>query len=242
MLDECSTAADALTRIAELRPDVLFVDVALPDQDAFEMLDAIPAALMPIIVFLGGDRHHIERALEANAVDVIAKPFDAHGIRTALCRVRRELGRDIAPDESTSDERATTSGAATSEMTTDAPAGVPALRINRGRIVVRVDGRIVLLRLSDIEHIESHGNYVKLFVGTQTLVVRGSLLQFEGALDSMQFIRIHRTVIINLDYIAEIVPSLWGEHIVRLVTGVVLKMSRTYRAQLEDRLGVRAKR
>ena len=218
---ECGDGAEAVSRIEELRPDVLFLDVQMPRLNGFEVLEAIDAAAMPVVIFTTAHDDHAIRAFEVSAVDYLLKPFKQPRFRKALERARTQL---LALKGSKSDPQLAT---LLSQWRQGQSAGP--------RILVKSPDRILFLKPEEIDHIEACGNYVVLHAGKERHLVRETMTAMEARLASSGFMRINRSVILNLSRIKELQPLAAGEYVVILKTGVRLNMTCSLR-ELQARM------
>jgi two-component system LytT family response regulator len=208
---ECADGAEAVNRIEKIRPDVLFLDVQMPRLNGFEVLEAIEAGVMPVVIFTTAHDEHAIRAFEVSAVDYLLKPFKQPRFRKALERARTQL-------------RAAKGGKSDSQLSTllsqwrESAGGGP-------RVLVKSPDRILFLKPDEIDHIEACGNYVVLHAGKEKHIVRETMTAMEARLGSSGFMRINRSVILNLSRIRELQPMAAGEYVVVLKTGVRLNMT-----------------
>jgi len=208
---ECADGAEAVNRIEELRPDVLFLDVQMPRLNGFEVLEAIDTATMPVVVFTTAHDEHAIRAFEVSAVDYLLKPFKQPRFSRALERARTQL-------------RAVKGGHADPQLATL----LSQWREGSGRgprVLVKSPDRILFLKPGEIDHIEACGNYVVLHAGKERHIVRETMTAMEARLGSAGFMRINRSVILNLSRIKELQPIAAGEYVVILKTGARLNMT-----------------
>ena len=220
---EAENGAAAVETIRIKRPDIVFLDVQMPELDGLGVIDALGTAHMPITIFVTAYDEHAIRAFEANALDYLLKPFSDERFETAMARVKSRL-----------DERGMREfGRRVLEMVSRAPSRQPWL----DRLVVKAAGVTRFIRAADIDWIESAGVYVNLHVGARELLYRGALHDLARRLDPMRFVRVHRSAIVNIDSVSHLEPISHGEFEVVLKNGSRSKISRTYRAQLEKRLG-----
>ena len=208
---ECADGAEAVEQIEKLRPDVVFLDVQMPRLNGFEVLEAIDAALMPIIVFTTAHDDHAIRAFEVSAVDYLLKPFKQPRFRKALERARAQLQ--------------TTKGDASKPELTALLSQWREANGSGPRILVKSPDRILFLKPDEIDHIEACGNYVVLYSGKEKHIVRETMTAMESRLNSSGFMRINRSVILNLSRIKELQPMAAGEYVVILKTGARLNMT-----------------
>lgn len=208
---ECGGGHDALQAIDEHRPDVLFLDIQMPDLDGFEVVDRIPADRMPVIVFVTAyDRYALE-AFQVHALDYLLKPFSANRFETAWTHAREQVLR-LRQDQ-----------------------GHP--HPYAGRLLVKTGGRISFLKADEIDWIEANGDYAKVHCGQRSHLLRRTLSDLAGCMADKGFVRISRSVIVNLDRVRELAPMKKGEYRIALHGGVQLKLTRSYRSQLEALMG-----
>jgi two-component system, LytTR family, response regulator len=225
IVGECADGADTVRAIEQVHPDLLFLDIQMPEGDGFDVLRTVgPTAVAAVIFVTAHDQHALE-AFHVHAVDYLLKPVSADRFGVALARARSLLaGR-------TEDDRRERIGAML-EWLDRAPRDL-------GRLAVRTDGRTVLLSHDEIDRVEADGNYARVVVRNRSVLVRETLGELERQLDPARFIRVHRSTILNVDRIREIQPMFKGEHVVITTDGGRFPLSRKYRALLEARLGKR---
>jgi two-component system, LytTR family, response regulator len=215
---ECEDATVALDAIVRERPDVVFLDVQMPEADGFEMLEALRVNPLPFVVFVTAYAEHAVRAFDSNAVDYLLKPFDRERLGRSLDRVRAAC--------------AAASGGALStevrELVRTLRGGVSYLT----RLSVTVGRRTLFVKAEDIDWIRADRNYLELHVGRQQYLLRSSIGALEQQLDPGRFTRIHRSFIVNLDRVRELRMVAPGEHQVCLADGTELPVSASYRDRL----------
>jgi two-component system LytT family response regulator len=246
VVNEVGSGTDAVAAIREQKPDLVFLDVQMPDLDGFGVVSALgdPEA-MPAIVFVTAYNEYAVKAFDVNAVDYVLKPFDGERFRSAFQRARTtleqknsaEAGRRIKAllEEVLGEQRAqalTAGGVA--NVATPAPT-VPRARY-LDRLMVKHDGRVFFVKVADVDWFEASGNYVRVHVGRVSHLIRETMHGIEAQLDPNLFARIHRAVIVNMDRIRELQPWFAGDYIVILRDGRQLKLSRTYREALQSRM------
>jgi len=203
--------------------DLVFLDVQMPEMDGLQVIETVGAAAMPLTIFVTAYDKHAIRAFEANALDYLLKPFSDERWEAALARARarhddrglREFGGSVLRMLATRSQ------------------------VGRylDRLVVKSSGRTRFVRVADIDWIEGAGVYVNLHIGGKELLYRSALSELAGHLDPVRFIRVHRSSIVNIDSILELQPISHGEFELVLKDGHRSRVSRTYRIQLEKRLG-----
>ena len=220
---EAGDGQTAVEIIEHDAPDLVFLDVQMPELSGLEVIEAIGAAAMPLTIFVTAYDQHAIRAFEANALDYLLKPFSDERLEAALARAKirheersvQEFGRNILRMVSTR----------------------PVADRRLDRLVVRSAGTTRFVRVVEIDWIEGAGVYVNLHIGGKELLYRAALSELAERLDPMRFIRVHRSVIVNIDSILELHAISHGEFELVLKDGHRSRVSRTYRGQLEKRLG-----
>ncbi len=222
---EAANGEEAISRIRELQPDLVFLDIQLPGCTGFGVLERLEGMAPPAVIFVTAHDQFALQAFDVHAVDYLLKPFDRNRFRTALQRAvdRLRAGRP--------DELALKLNAVLAQLQPKAPTGSE-------RIPVKSGGKVMFVSVSEVDWVGSADNYVELHVGTQTHLIRETLTAMEQRLPSDRFIRISRTIIVNGDRVKELQPLFHGEYSLTLRDGTRLTLSRTYRDQL-PRLGVK---
>ena len=222
LLGEARDGLEAVAAIRRERPDLLLLDVQMPGKDGFQVLESLTPAEAPVVIFLTAYDQYAVRAFEAAALDYLLKPFDEERFKKAVARARAQVLR-------LRDERK----AASTQV--DEEAESTALADGTGyleRLLIRTGGRVLFRRTDEIDRIEAYGNYVRLHVGAATYLMRESLSSLEARLDPTQFVRIHRSALVQVARIREIIPSSEGQSSVLLEDGTRLALSRRYRRRL----------
>jgi two-component system LytT family response regulator len=231
MVHEASDGLSAVGAIEERRPDLVFLDVQMPELDGLAVLEAVGAEAvgaeaMPLTVFVTAYDQHAVRAFEANALDYLLKPFSDERFEATMTRVRgrieerslQEYGRRLAR----------------MIMSTAGEAKTPQ-RLDR--LVVKSGDVTRFLRVVEVDWIEAAGVYVTLHAGGKEILYRSALADLAERLDPARFVRVHRSTIVNLESVLQLEPISHGEFDVVLKDGARTRISRSYRAQLEERLG-----
>jgi two-component system LytT family response regulator len=217
----CGDGASAVRAIRELAPDLVFLDVKMPGLDGFAVIGEIGADKMPPVIFLTAYEEHALRAFRVNAVDYLLKPIDAADLRKSVERARRRRAQD---------EVGAWRGELRALVDTLAQRGPAADAAER--ILVRTNGRVHVLDPREIDWVEAAGDYVTIHAGGKSHLVRDSLRNIEARLAAHGFLRIHRSIIVKLSSIRELVAKDGGDHEVVLHDGVVLRLSRNYKDAL----------
>src|SRR6266852_2884997 len=220
---EAGTGTTAVDIIQSRRPDLVFLDVQMPELDGLGVIDAVGAENMPLTIFVTAYDQHAIRAFEANALDYLLKPFSDERHEAAMARVKGRLDERSAREFGQSILRMVST--------------VPPTNRRLDRLVVKSGGTTRFIRPVDIDWIEAAGVYVNLHVAGKELLYRAALNELVDKLDPMRFIRVHRSAIVNIESILQLEPISHGEFEVVLKNGSRARVSRTYRAQLEKRLG-----
>ena len=219
---QCRDGEEAVTAIVDHEPDLVFLDVQMPQMNGFEVIEAVGGERMPLVIFVTAYDQHALRAFQVRALDYLLKPFDRERFNEALERARRQVEREETGDL----------GRRLLALVKDLRRDQPRAE----RLVVMSGGRLFFLRADEIDWVEAAGNYVRLHVGTTSHLLRETMNAIEGRLDPEKFFRIHRSRIVNMERIQELQPWLNGEYAVLLRTGTRLTLSRGYREKLQDRL------
>ena len=218
-----ASGLEAVQAINSLTPDLVFLDVRMPELDGFGVLAQIDPARMPVIIFVTANDDFALRAFDVHALDYLVKPCTMDRFQTALHRARRQIHRNQARDI----QRRLTA------LLEDLKAQ-PKLA---ERLPVKSEGRIIFLRLTDIDWVEAADNYVKLHSGNEAHMLRETMTALEQKLPLDRFLRISRSAMVNIEQIKELHPMFHGEYIVILRSGVRLTLTRGYRDKLQ-RLGL----
>jgi two-component system, LytTR family, response regulator len=224
VVGEAANGVDALAAVRELAPQLVFLDIQLPDLDGFSVLSGMPPDQAPAIVFVTAYEQYALPAFEANAVDYLLKPFDAARLARSLRRVSLFLAgsEGPAPNESRDHEQRAVEWAG-----------------RERRFVVKGRSGILFLEPEDVDWIESWGNYVRLFAAGRAYLLRETTAAVESRLDASRFLRISRSVIVNVERVRSLSPKANGQVDVVLASGVTLHASRRFRARLQRFFGLR---
>jgi two-component system LytT family response regulator len=246
VLEEVGSGREAIDAITRERPDLVLLDVQMPDVDGFGVVEALGVDKMPPTIFVTAYNEYAVRAFEVHAIDYLLKPFDPERFRAAFQRARAhieqvssaEQGRKIkALLEQVLGDTATVGSIGEASTNGSASHAPPAQRHRHlDRLMVKHDGRVFFIKVTDVDWFEAAGNYVRVHVGKVSHLIRETMQRIEGQLDPSTFVRIHRAVIVNLDRIRELQPWFAGDYVVILRDGRQLKLSRTYREHLHTRM------
>jgi two-component system LytT family response regulator len=220
---EASDGQAAITMIEREQPDLVFLDVQMPELDGLGVIDAIGPEQMPLTVFVTAYDHHAIRAFESNALDYLLKPYSDERLEKALTRARLRL----------TELQAGEFGQSVLRMVSARTRNEPYL----DRLVLKSAGAVQFVRVADIDWIEGAGVYVNLYIAGKEWLYRAALHQLAEKLDPARFVRVHRSAIVYIDSIVRLEPLSHGEFNVILKHGGQARVSRMYRAALERTLG-----
>ncbi len=220
IVGECATGIQAVNAILKIRPDLIFLDIQMPGMDGFEVIQAIGPEKMPPVIFVTAYDRYAIKAFEVHAIDYLLKPYEKERFQMALERGIREISS--AKDVGSSKKLSILVNEILEEK-----------RIAK-RILIKSSDRISIIDISQIDWVESAGNYVQIHVGRNIHLLRETMSNMEQRLDLQSFARIHRKTIVNLSRIKELRPLMHGDYLVILHDGARLKLSRQYC----DRLGM----
>jgi len=210
IVGECGSGTEALAAIHQLGPDLLFLDVQMPERDGFDVVEMLGKQLPAAIIFVTAYDQYALRAFEAGALDYLLKPFDNARFERALARGKERIALSrLAPQKTE-------------------------------RLMIKSAGEVSFVRVSEIDWIEADDYYACLHVGPRNHLLRRSLAELEQDLQDANFCRIHRSAIVNIDRIKTLKLNADGEYNVVLESGSELCLSRRHRRDLQSRLGVRA--
>jgi len=221
VVGECANAAEARQAVAALKPDLIFLDIQMPDIDGFEFLREMKPGASPMVVFATAYGQHALRAFDADALDYLLKPIDQDRFDRTMTRVRAHWhGRESAA----------------------APADQGRARKQPGewlaRVSVKVGEHIRVLATSQIDWIEANGNYVYIHADAAAYLHRETLRQLQDTLDPARFLRVHRAVIVNVDRVREVHPLFNGNAELVLHDGTRIGLSRRFREHARRALGL----
>lgn len=218
IIAECADGDAAISAIRQLTPHIVLLDVNLPGPNGFEVLDAVHSYCTPAVIFVTAHDQHAIRAFEAGALDYIIKPVKETRLSSALDRARKRALAETATLVQQIKELVNGNGHKTSAVQ---------------RMPLKSGGRIVLIDINEICWIESAGNYLRFHLQDESHLVRDTLTACEARLDRDQFVRIHRSTIVNRQHVKELIPSDGGEYTVITDNGKTLTLSRSYRDRFE---------
>jgi two-component system LytT family response regulator len=220
---ECGDGKSAISLVQREKPDLLFLDIQMPEVDGFGVINALKGDHLPLTIFVTAYDRYAMKAFEVHALDYLLKPIGKERLSEALGHARKQLQH---PSE-TLFQRRVLNLLSDLESRQHAPQ----------RIVIKADGEIVCLKPGEIDWAESAGNYVCLHVGGSTHILRETITSLETRLGAQQFLRVHRSTLVNVDRIKTLRPSLYGDYAILLRDGTKLTLSRGFRENVLKRLG-----
>ncbi len=228
VVGECTNGAEAIEAVQTLKPDLLLLDVQMPEVGGFAVLEALKDEGLPPVIFITAYDHYAVRAFEVHALDYLLKPFDRERFQAAMERAKRQIRHTPAAGPNNGlDERI-----------------LALLEQLRGparyseRLVVKTGGRVFFLNTDEVDWIEAEGNYVNIHTqAKKSYLLRETISSLEAQLDPKDFVRIHRSAIVNINRIKELQPWSHGEYHILLHDGTRLTLSRSYREKLQSALG-----
>jgi two-component system, LytTR family, response regulator len=223
VIGECGDGESAVRAIRQRKPDLVFLDIQMPEMDGFQVLSEVGANEMPVTIFVTAYDRYALRAFDANAIDYLLKPIGKERFERALTRAKQRIDGKLNQDDVhriiSSLER------------------LAAAQTYPDRLAIPKNGRMSFVATKDIDWIEAEGNYVRLHVGNRDYEFRETLAALEEKLNPSEFLRIHRSTIVNIQRIKEIQAWFHGHHRVLLEDGTELRMSR-YQREIARKLGL----
>jgi two-component system, LytTR family, response regulator len=227
---ECRNGREAIEAIRRMSPDLVFLDVQMPGKTGFDVIEAIGGEVFPHVIFVTAHDRFAIHAFEVNAVDYLLKPIDDERFDIAFERARESLARDRDSDL----------GRRLASLLGDVVPDKPDSRASRAdRLVVRSAGRVVFVKIAELDWVEATGDYVTLHAGKKSWLLRETISEMESKLEPYGFARIHRSTLVNLDRVGEMRALDNSEYRILLRDGTELKLSRNYRQALERLLNGR---
>jgi two-component system, LytTR family, response regulator len=213
MVAECRSGLDAAEEVRRAKPDLLFLDIQMPECDGFDVLTSLGKQVPSAVVFVTAYDQYALRAFEAGALDYLLKPFDTARFQRALDRAKEKVLGAMGRGK-------------------EQPRGLE-------RLIIRSPGEVLFVSVTEIDWIEAADYYAALHVGAKTHLLRRSITDLEQDLDGNIFCRIHRSTIVNLQRVQSLKLGEDGEYRVVIQSGAELRLSRSYRKQIQSRLGIR---
>ena len=235
IVGEAADGPAAVKAIAKLAPDLVFLDIRMPGLSGFEVLQKVSQTQprLPVIIFVTAFDKYAIKAFEAHALDYLLKPVEPRRFRDAVQRSRAELAKEELLEQNHG--RVVEFLQSHERLAFARPGDTVAKPEYLERVAVRVRDRFLLVKMQEVDWIESAANYVQLHARSRAFMLRMTMGELEEKLDAQQFARIHRSTIVNVDKMVEVKPSLHGDFDVVLQDGTTLRMSRGYRDRVLPR-------
>lgn len=225
VIGDCANGYEAIDAINQQEPDLLFLDVQMPEIDGFAVLESVDRRTLPLVIFVTAYDQYALKAFDVSAVDYLLKPFDRKRFEQAVQRAKTRL--------------ATERGSDLNQQTLALLQELKARTKYVERLLIKSGGRAFFLKTEEIDWISAEGKYVRLHSGRESYLLRESLGALESQLNPTQFLRIHRSTIVNIDHVKELQPWFHHEYQVVLRDGTELMLSRSCRKKLAELLGER---
>ena len=220
IIGECGNGSEAVEVITRENPDLVFLDIQMPEKNGFEVIKSLNAKHLPTIIFVTAYDQYALQAFDVHALDYLLKPFNRERIKRAVSRAREHIDHKRLGN--------------IDERLNSLIADLRGERKYLDRLVVKSVGRVFFLKTDEIDWIEAAGNYVKLHVGRDAHMIRETMNGIEAKLDPEKFLRIHRSTVVNIDRIKELHPMFSGDYAVILRNGTELALSRNYRERFTE--------
>ncbi len=220
IVGEAGNGKDAVAMIGSAQPDLVFLDIQMPEKTGFDVIRSLPDDAPQAFIFVTAYDHYALQAFDVHAIDYLLKPINRERLKRSLERARRQIEGQRAGDI---DARL---ALLIADLKTE--------RRYLERLVVKTTGRVFFVKTDDVDWIEASGNYLKLHVGRDGHLIRETMNSIESKLDPARFVRIHRSTIVNIDRIKELQPMFSGDYAVILINGRELTLSRNFRDAFLD--------
>ncbi|HET8612751.1 MAG TPA: LytTR family DNA-binding domain-containing protein [Sphingomonas sp.] len=230
IIDTCLNGREAIRSIKTHKPDLVFLDIQMPGFDGFSVVQGLMEVEPPLFVFVTAYSDHAIRAFEAEATDYLMKPVEEDRLADTLARVRQRLAERKSSEEAGRLKEALAEHAPeAAEAIADADGEGPAASRYEKLINIKDRGQIFRVDVDTIERIDAAGDYMCIYTGDNTLILRETMKFLEKRLDPRRFQRVHRSTIVNLDLVRQVKPHTNGECFLVLESGAQVKVSRSYK-------------
>lgn len=236
VVGEFGSGRKAALAIPEIEPDLLFLDVQMPEMGGFEVLESLSRSRPPVVIFVTAFDEYAVRAFEVHALDYIMKPFDDDRFEEALAHARAQLHLESGESLRLRLTHAVRALRDVDEVALPSRSSPPGVRWLE-RLLIRTQDRALFVRVRDIDWIEAADYNIRIHTAERTYTTRETLAGLAEKLDPRKFVRVHRSTIINIDRLREIQPYFHGAYILTLRDGTEVRMSRSRRQGLEEALG-----
>ena len=222
IIADCADGKQAVEAIAKSNPDLVYLDIQMPEMDGFQVLEAIAGPRMPVVIFVTAHDQYAIKAFEVHALDYLLKSFDRERFSAALERAKIQIRQ---------------SKENLNERLVGLLEDLEKRQKHATRLVIRSAGRVSFLRVEEIDWIEAADNYVRIHAGRESYLMRETLQSLETRLDPAKILRINRSTMVNVERIKEMLTMFHGDYLVRLHDGTELTLSRNYRDKVAVPLG-----
>ena len=219
VLAETENGSETSSMINKLRPDIVFLDIQMPEMLGLEVMESITEAHKPVFVLVTAYDQYAVKAFELNAVDYLLKPYSDQRFYTSLDKAILNINNDDSNEQL--------------NVLKSLVANISSMNSNDGRLVIKSAGKIHFVEKEQITHIKASGNYCEIYTAERKHLMYTAISEIEKELNPQYFVRIHRSIIVNKNDIKELESHFNGEYIVHLKTGEQLKLSRSYKEKLE---------
>lgn len=234
IIGECENGSDAIRTILSLKPDLVFLDIKMPKVNGFDVVNAVGSEHMPPVIFLTAYDEYAIEAFNTHAIDYLLKPIDKLRFKESLKHAREQILKNAISQRSA---QLTQLLSQTQGLTTPtAPANQTSTTMQNERLVIRSNGHVYLLKAEDIYWVEAEGDYVTVHTPKKSHLVRETMKKMEARLSEQGFQRVHRSSIVNLSYVNELISLDSGDYQIILRDNTCVKLSRNYRDILYQRL------
>jgi two-component system LytT family response regulator len=226
---ECSNGLETLQCIIDTRPDLVFLDIQMPDLNGFQVIKELPADIKPLFIFVTAYDKYALQAFEVSAIDYLLKPFTEERFNSAIKKAVAQIFNSKQSEFNKAVEKL---------LLIYSDLKFKDLRKEYlNRLLVRENKKIFLVSVKDVYCLEASGDYIRLHLRTKSHLINDSLNNLETRLDPDQFVRIHRSAIINKEKIKEFIPHFNGEYVIVLENNMQVKLSRTYKHLFKELIG-----
>lgn len=229
IIDTCLNGREAIRSIKTNKPDLVFLDIQMPGFDGFSVIQGLMEVEPPLFVFVTAYSDHAIRAFEADATDYLMKPVDETRLADTLDRIRQRLSEKKSAEEAGRLKEVLAEVAPDAAENMSDASDAPAANRFEKLINVKDRGQIFRVDVDTIERIDAAGDYMCIYTGDNTLILRETMKDLERRLDPRRFQRVHRSTIVNLDLVRQVKPHTNGECFLVLDSGAQVKVSRSYR-------------
>lgn len=234
VIAHCGDGRSAVNHIRELRPELVFLDVQMPELDAFEVIAELNQAERPQVILITAHERHAVKAFELSVADFLLKPFTSERLIGAIKKAKDAILRERAGGLAKQVEQLLQTVRVLENIS---PAGQTRIATDRrDQLVLKVDGVLHFIKTADVLWIEAQGDFVKVQTREEAKLVRDTLQHIEQRLDGSRFLRTHRSFLVNLEHVSRVETALYGDYTVHMNDGTKLRLSRSYRTKLKQLL------